>query len=320
MSGIILFGLGEIGSGIARLALERGVEIRGAVDIHPDKAGKDLGELLGLNSLGIIVSGGLDGALSSDADIVVNSTISSLEGLEPDIIKVINARKNLISTCEELAYPHANHPEIAERIDRLARENGVSVMGAGVNPGFVMDRLVLTLAGTCSSIKKARATRIVNTSERRINLQKKTGAGMSPTEFSAGLKEGRIRHVGLPESVRMIADGLGIRLDEIRESTEPVIAEEDVESSHIKAEKGMISGLKQVALGMKGNEPVIALELHMYMGAESCDSIQIEGTPDISMKIDGGIHGDVATVALITNLIPRVIDAKPGLLTARDFA
>ncbi len=320
MSGIILFGLGEIGSGIARLAIERGMEIKGAVDIHPDKSGRDLGKILGLTPTGITVSENLDGVLHSDAEIVVNSTISSLERLEPDIMKVINARKNLISTCEELAYPHAQHPEIAARIDRLAKDKGVSVMGAGVNPGFVMDRLVLTLAVTCSSIKKVNATRIVNTSDRRINLQRKTGAGMSPAEFSAGLREGRIRHVGLPESVRMIADGLGISLDEIRESTEPMIADKEVGSSHIRAERGMVAGLRQVALGMKDSEPVITLELRMHMGAESCDSIQIEGTPNINMRINGGIHGDAATVGLIVNSISRVIDAKPGLLTARDFA
>jgi hypothetical protein len=320
MPKIILFGLGSIGSEIARLVLERGMEIAGAVDADPEKAGRDLGELLGQKALGIRISPSLDEVLSSDADIVVNSTISSLEGLEPDIAKAIRAGKNFISTCEELAYPRARHPEIAERIDRLARENGVTVMGTGVNPGFVMDRLVLTLAGACRDIKSIRAIRIVNTTERRLPLQKKTGAGMTPQEFRESHRKGMIRHVGLPESLRMIADGLGIGLDETREETEPVIADRDVSSRHIKAGKGVVAGLRQTALGIRKGEPLITLELQMHLGADACDSIRIDGTPGIDMRINGGIHGDLATVGIVVNSIPRVIDARPGLLTVKDLA
>ena len=302
---IIQFGLGTIGSEIAKLILERGMEITGAVDTDPEKAGKDLGEVLGRERLGVRVSHCLDDVLSSDADIVVNSTISSLEKLEPDIVRVLEAKKNFISTCEELAYPLVHHPAIANRIDKLAKENGVTVLGTGVNPGFVMDRLVLITAGVCKNIRKIKATRIVDTSKRRLPLQKKTGAGMTLDEFNKNLEEKKVRHVGLLESLRIVADGLGIELDETKETTEPVIAERNVESQHMKVEKGMVSGIKQTALGIKNGEAVITLELQMCLGAEAYDSIQIDGAPDINLKIIDGIHGDLATCLLYTSPSPR---------------
>ncbi len=316
---VILFGLGSIGREIARLAMERGMEIVAAVDMDPMKIGKRLGDFTGMES-GVAVSSSLDDALAKEADIVVNSTVSALRILEPDIIKCVKAGKNFISTCEELVYPYAQHKEIANRIDILAREKCVSVLGIGVNPGFVMDRLVLSLAGTTKLIRKVKVTRIVNTSERRLPLQKKTGAGMSVQEFEEGVKKGVTRHVGMLESAAIIADGLGLELDGITESIEPVVADREIESEYIRVARGKVSGLRQVCRGMKGGDEIIRLELGMHLGAEAYDRIEIEGVPRIDLKIDGGIHGDLATVGIVVNHINKVINASPGLLTVKDMA
>lgn len=315
---VILFGLGSIGSEIAKLAMKRGMEIVAAVDMDLMKIGKHLGDFTGTETE-IAVSPSLDDALAEEADIVVNSTVSSLRILEPDIIKCVKAGKNFISTCEELVYPYAQHKEIAKRIDRLARERSVSVLGIGVNPGFVMDRLVLSLAGTTRLIRKVKVTRIVNTSERRLPLQKKTGAGMSVWEFEESVKKGMVRHVGMLESAAIIADGLGLELDGITESIEPVVAAENLTGGQIRVARGVVSGLRQVCSGMKGGEEIIRLELGMHLGAEAYDRIEIEGIPRIDLKIDGGIHGDLATVGIVVNHINKVISASPGLLTVKDM-
>jgi len=97
-------------------------------------------------------------------------------------------------------------------------------VGTGVNPGFVMDKLVLTLATASQQVDSARAIRIVNASDRRLPLQKKVGAGMTPEEFQAQVAAGVIKHHGLPESVAMVADGLGLAIDDITETIEPIIA------------------------------------------------------------------------------------------------
>jgi 4-hydroxy-tetrahydrodipicolinate reductase len=182
-----------------------------------------------------------------------------------------------------------------------------------------MDRLVLMVAGASKGIRKIRAERVVNSSERRLPLQKKTGAGMSLQEFEESYGKGIVRHVGLLESVKMISDGLGLEIDEIKEEVEPVIAEHDVQSRQIKAEKGNVSGIRQISQGMKNGEAIITLELKMHLGAEAYDRIEIEGEPSICLKISNGIHGDLATTAIIVNSIPGVISARPGLLTVKDM-
>ena len=304
---IIQVGLGSIGKEIAKLAMEKGFKIIGAVDINPELVGKDLGEVLGKEETGVKISDSLKETLSKEADIVVNSSISWLEKLEPQITESVKAGKNFISTCEELVYPFPRYPEIAERIDRLAKENNVSVLGTGVNPGFVMDRLVLALAQNCKKINEIRVLRSGDASKRRLPFQKKVGIGMNLEEFKERLKRTGFGHVGLFESLRMVSDALDMKLDEIKEDIEPVCDGERV------------LGIKQTASGMIENKPVISLEFQMYAGAENKDVINIAGDPPINLEIKNGIQGDTATAAIIVNSISNVAKARSGLLTVKDF-
>jgi 4-hydroxy-tetrahydrodipicolinate reductase len=226
----------------------------------------------------------------------------------------------VVSTCEELSYPYRTHPELAAKLDTAAKEWGVALVGTGVNPGFVMDKLVITLGAVSQKIAHAKAVRIVDASKRRLPLQKKIGAGLSVEEFRARVREGTIKHVGLPESAAMVADSLGLAVDEITETIEPKIATEKVQTEFLTVEAGQAAGVHQIARGLSGGKELIYMELQMYVGAKDpADTITLTGHPNISLTIPGGSHGDIATASVAVNSILPILNAQAGLRTARDL-
>ncbi len=318
----IHYGIGSIGSRIARLALERGFEIAGAIDRDQGKVGRDLGEVIGIGKpLGVVVSDDPKMVFStSDADIVLHSTTSLLRGVRPQIIEAIEAGLNVISTCEELAYPYARHPEIAEEIDVLAKGHGVTVLGTGINPGFIMDTLVIALTAVCQSVDRVQVTRVIDPFRRRLPLQQKVGLGLTPDEFERRREEGSVGHIGLLESMAMTASALGWELDAMEETVDPVIVQTRLRDGSIELDEGKLAGIRQIGRGFKDGKEVITLDLRMYMGAEDYyDHIVIEGRPGIDLTIRDGLPGDMATAAIVVNSIPRVIDAEPGLMTMKDL-
>lgn len=316
-------GLGHMGAEIARLVHRRDdMEIVGGVDVSPDKVGADLGEVIGLeHRLGIPVVGSIEATLSeTDADIAVQATGSHLPQVYSQLVQLIENGLNVISTCEELAYPAWQHPELTRKLDRLARHHGIAVLGTGVNPGFVMDKLPITLTGACQEVRSVRVTRVVDAARRRLPLQRKTGAGLSVAEFEARVKAKAIQHVGLPESVALIAKALGWKLEDVEETIEPVIAQRPLASEFIQVEPGQVAGLHQVGRGLVGGREVITLDLWMVLQAENPrDEVQIESIPPIHVIIANGTHGDRATVAVIVNSIPLVVAASPGLKSVLDL-
>ena len=325
---VIQYGVGWIGAAIVRLMLEKpGLQVVGAVDADPEKVGKDLGRVAGANrDLGVrIVSdlrpdGFIRAASKADVDVIVHSTTSSLKQVSNELMECARLGAHVVSTCEELSYPFRKYPELSARLDQFAREHKVALVGVGVNPGFAMDKLVLTLASACHRVDRVKVHRVVDASRRRLPLQKKVGAGMTVEEFNAKVATGVIKHHGLPESLAMIADALSAPVERIEETIEPVVATQSARFESMEIPAGRVLGVHQVARGLRDGEESICLELHMYMGApEPTDSIKISGVPDLSMQIPGGIHGDLATAAVAVNCIPAALEAKPGLRTAKDI-
>jgi 4-hydroxy-tetrahydrodipicolinate reductase len=318
----IHYGLGSIGSGITRLAAQRAnLEIVGGIDIDEQKVGRDMGEVIGLDQpLGLLVSSDAVGLFSrTKADMVLHSTGSYLEQVRPQLIEIIEARLNIVSTCEELAYPQAQHPALAGELDALAKKHGVTVLGTGVNPGFAQDTIAIAATGVCQDVKHITVTRTVEAGERRLPLQRKVGAGLTVAEFEEKAKKREIRHVGLEESATMVAHALGWQLDKVEETIEPVIAGKPVKSQFIEVKEGQVSGVHQVARGTKGGQELIVLHLYMHIGAEKPgDSVVIEGRPNIELTIKG-IHGDLATAAMAVNAVPKVVSAPPGLVMMKDL-
>jgi 4-hydroxy-tetrahydrodipicolinate reductase len=248
------------------------------------------------------------------------TTGSSLIEVHTQVAKCIDARANLISTCEELAYPYRTQPEISADIERRARDKGVTVLATGVNPGFVMDAWPLFMTGICQQIRRVKAVRIQDASPRRGPFQKKIGAGLMLDEFNKLVARGTLKHVGLPESIAMIASGLGWELDEIGESIEPVVAQCRAETDFAVVEPGQAAGVRQVGRGIRAGDELITLEFEAYVGApESYDAVYITGTPSLEVVIKGGTPGDIATAAVTVNCVHRVMDAPPGLLTMKDL-
>ncbi|MEM2936984.1 MAG: hypothetical protein QXJ63_00365 [Candidatus Bathyarchaeia archaeon] len=322
---VVLYGVGAVGGLIARFLLERqGVKIVGAIDVAEDKVGKDLGDVLGLDrKLRVTVSKDADSLFSRvKADIAIHATASYLKETFPQIAQLIKNRVNVISTCEELAYPYYSEPKLAEKLDALAKNYDVTVLGTGINPGFLMDTLVITLTAVCQKIEKIEAVRVINAAKRRLSFQRKIGAGLTVEEFKQKVANKQVTgHVGLEQSIAMIADALSWKLDEIKTvPVEPVIAKEPVKSNAVRVKAGKVAGLKQTARGFIKDKAVIVLNFQAYIGArEEYDAITIKGVPTIKQKIQPCVPGDAGTVAIVTNSIPKVLNAPAGLFTMKDL-
>lgn len=318
---VVQFGIGEIGRVITAALLESGpFELVGAYDIDPDKVGKDLGELAGLHGrLGVVVTDDLDVALSEGADVVLHSTSSRLEEVIPQLGAVAERGVDVISSCEELSFPFRRHPTLAERVRSLAEEAGVTVLGTGVNPGFVMDFLPLALTLACRGIEEVRIRRVVNAATRRRAFQRKIGLGLAPEEFQELMRRGG-GHVGLGESLDMVAAGLGWDVIEETVEIEPIIATEAVEAGGMEVGPGRVIGLRQSIRAEATSGRRISLDFIAGLSLEGpLDEIVIRGRPEVKLRIEGGLQGEEATAAVMVNLIPWVVEATSGLKTMLDL-
>lgn len=320
---VIQYGLGPIGIETAKLVLKKSnMKLVGAVDISKDIAGKDLGEVLGMDKkLGLVVTDNAKELFAgTKADAVLHTTGSRIKKIYPDLEEIIRAGLNIISSSEELLFPLKENAKLSERVDKLAKKHGVTVLGTGVNPGFVMDALPLFLTGVCKDVKRIKVERYVDAGTRRYPLQKKVGAGMAEKAFREQIAKKAMGHVGLLESLYLVADNLGMSLDDVSESVEPVITRKAVKTAYFSLKPGDVAGIKHTAEGIKDGEKIITLDLRMFVGCQDpYDSVHIMGTPEINLRIEGGVAGDQATAAVLVNSIPAVVSAQPGLATVKDL-
>ena len=310
------YGIGPIGAEIARLLLTKPwVNLVAAVDIDPNKIGRDLGEVIGLGrNAGVAVTP----ELTAKPDVVCHSTGSRLREVSDQLKALLSRGCHVVSTCEELSFPLDE--DVREELMQVARANNVTLLGTGVNPGFVMDKLPLTVTSVCQDVKSVEIIRIQNASTRREPLQRKVGAGMTVDEFRAAVAAGKIKHMGLKESLMMVGNGLGVEFDHVTDEViEPIVADREVVTQYLKVAPGQVAGVHQTIEGM--GRINVSLELRMYVGAEAvaADKVIVKGIPDVEMVIKDGVHGDRATAAMVVNAIPRVVKAAPGVLTMDDI-
>jgi len=317
-------GLGPIGAGVVRqVAGRKNLTIVGAVDIDIAKVGRDLGEVCGIGrTLKVKVTDDIAKTIrATRPDVAVLCTSSSLKKVVPEFEAVLKLKVPIVSTTEELAYPVKSNRAVAKKIDALAKRARVAVVGTGVNPGFTMDALPIALTAVCSRVDAIAVDRVQDASIRRLPFQKKIGAGLTRDHFMEKVKDGSVRHVGLAESITMIADAMGWKLDRVTDEIQPKIAAARVASQFLTVEAGFVCGLIQDGVGYRKGQPVITLHMEAYLGApESYDSVRITGDPPLHMKIAGGVHGDIATASITVNSIPKILQAAPGLRTMRDMA
>ncbi len=319
---VIQYGLGPIGSAIARqVAAHNGLELVGGVDIDPAKVGRDVGEVIGLDhSLGCSVVEKLGQVLAqTKAEVVLHTTSSYFDMFKPQIFEILEAGLDIVSTAEELSFPWLAHPAEAAEVDAVAKQAGKTVLGTGVNPGFLMDSLPLNLTSICLQVDRLDVTRIINASTRRGPFQAKIGSGLTVEEFQAKMAAGRMGHVGLPESMGMVFHTLGKKLARYEDSVEPVVADRLTKTDFFEVQPGQTRGLKQVARGYTDEGEFMSLAFIAALDADNeGDTIKISGQPDLEVKLKG-TNGDIATVAIAINAIRRVKEAAPGLVTMRDL-
>jgi 2,4-diaminopentanoate dehydrogenase len=322
---ICLFGLGAIGSAVARAVLEtEGMELSGAIDTDPAKQGRDVRSLLRLRGpSGVLVTADAAQALAQGPhDVVIHTTGSRLEQVAPQLEMVVDAGLSCVSSCEEMSFPEEADPALARGLDRRAHERGVALLGAGVNPGFAMDALVLALSGAARDVRHVGVERVLDPLKRRKAFQKKVGLGMTWEQASREVAEGRLGHVGLRQSALLVARGLGWELTGFDEHVRVLCGDED-SSSPVRRQRpdAPVVGLHQVLRGRSGSRDVITLEMVMSAGVEGPhDAITIQGQPDLTLWIRGGIPGDEATVSCLIHGAQQVASPpRPGLLTILDL-
>ncbi|WP_434380275.1 NAD(P)H-dependent amine dehydrogenase family protein [Melittangium boletus] len=319
---VVVMGLGVIGQEIARAAQQSPeVELLGAIDANPQLVGRPLSEVLGVAGVKGKVVGTLEAAVGRRKGVVLlHATGSRLAQVMDQLLEAIGLGMPVVSTCEELAFPFLKYPELAQKLEDAAQAAGVAVLGTGVNPGFVMDRLVATVGQACGPVRHATVTRVVDARERRESLQRKVGAGLTEDEFFALVDRDQLGHVGLVESAALCALGLGLDCDDFEEEIVPVFAEEDISGGAFPVKKGRVAGIFQSAVGLEEGQERVRLELTIAVGADDPgDRIEIEAEPKLVVDIRGGVPGDRAAAHMLVNAAPRVTAAEAGLLTVLEL-
>ncbi|MEW5813870.1 MAG: 2,4-diaminopentanoate dehydrogenase [Spirochaetota bacterium] len=325
---VVLLGTGRMGEGIGRLLLEKdGIQLAGAVGKRKERVGIDLGRLFNLDrDLNLKLSDNLSNLLQAvRPDVVIQTTGSRMNEVYPDIMTALEYDANVISIAEEMSYPWFSSPEKAGEIHSHALNKGVSVLGTGINPGFVLDYLIIALTGVCLSVESITASRVNDLSPYGYSVLKTQGVGLTPAEFEQGLADGTVAgHFGFNESISLIARSLGWKIDRIEQTRKPILSTVRRVTPVMTVEPGQTAGLEHIGVGYRDGKPIITLihpqQVYPHLGGvETGDSISIKGRPDINFSSSPEIPGGLGTIALAVNMIPHVLSAKPGLLTMADL-
>lgn len=324
---VVQWGLGAMGRGMAKLILAKdGLELVGAVDANPEYDGKDLGEVLGVDPVGVPVANDPAALLATrKIDVVTIATTSWVRRQLPDLKRILSNGVNVVSIAEEMAAPEAQHPEAAAELDAVAREHGVSIVGVGVNPGFVLDLLVVTLTAGSQEVTRIEASRVNDLSPYGQTVFRTQGVGTSLAEFEAGVADGSIvGHVGFPESIALINDALGLGIDRVEQQLTPIVSSVRREVGDLVIEPGQVAGCNHIASGYRGDTEVIRLTHPQQVrpeaeGQSTGDYITIYGTPEIHLSTGPEIAGGIATAGIAVNTIPRILAATPGLKRVIDL-
>ncbi len=314
---VAIVGLGAIGREVLKAVQSKpGLALVAVAD--PALVGQDAGEVAGVGACGVKIVASAEEAFAGEVDVALVLTASGVADLLP-IVEAASLRGvDVISTCEDLAYADLATPELARKMDARARAGGITVLGTGINPGFVMDRLPLTLAAACVRVDSVRVERVVDAAKRRGPLRAKVGADLTVAEFEAGVAARRLGHRGLPESCALVGLGLGVSFDEVRNTIEPVVT--SAAHPRVGIAPGRVAGLRQSAVGLKGGREIVRLDLEMSVAApDPHDRVVIAGDPPLDVLVQGGTHGDRGTVGTTVSAIPAVVVASPGLKTVLDL-
>lgn len=320
---IAQFGLGPIGiESLKLLAEQPWAQVVGGIDIDPAKLDQDLASITGearLADLPVVASFD-ELAGRGPIDLVLHTAGSKAAQSIGQMMPMVKAGVNVASTCEELLFPKLRAPEEAARLDEVCQRSGARVVGTGVNPGFVMDLLPIVLSGVSRRVDRVWARRVVDATTRRGPLQKKIGSGLAPDEFQSLFQQGKAGHAGFKESAALIAHAMGWPWDDLEETLEPVVADRAIKTDFVSVEPGQTRGLHQVVTARVSGEVKVELDLTMALEEpEPADKVHVVGDPDLKLTLEGGVAGDVATVAALVNVGRRLSECRPGVRLMTDL-
>lgn len=326
---VALWGFGAMGSGIARVLLrKKGVEIIGVCDMHPARVGKSMYEVLDVpqdSRPDVTISPDIEAVLAAKADICLIATDSFTTKIFPKIEQVVSKGVNVICTAEEMAYPRAQNPELADKMDALAKANGVSILGTGINPGLMMDLLAICLTGSMTDVESVMCKRVNSLSPFGPAVMEEQGVGLTVAQFEEGCASGKLAgHVGFAESVGMIAEALGWKLDRFEQQMKPIVTSVDRQAPYGFAAKGDVAGVAMTGQGYVDGQVRIDMVHPQQIepeleGTQTGDYIVLKGSPEVNMSIRPEVEGGIGTIAMCVNMIPHVINARPGLKTMLDL-
>ncbi|QVK20900.1 NADP-binding protein [Mycoplasmatota bacterium] len=326
---VAVWGFGAMGRGaVESLVTKTGVEVVGVCDINEELVGKELYELLGVERNGrseVFINDNIDEVLNQDIDVCITATDSFTSKAFPRLKLVLEKGINIISTAEEMAYPKAQEPELAKELDRIAKENNVSILGTGINPGLMMDLLAVCLTGAMTDLTKVECKRVNSLSPFGPTVMEEQGVGMKVDTFMNKVEDGTMAgHVGFAESVGMIAEAVGWEVSEFKQQMKPIITNIDRKSPYGFAKANDVAGVNMTGQGYVDGELKIDMihpqQIEPEMeGTHTGDYIKLTGTPEINMSINPEVDGGIGTIAMCVNMIPHIINAKPGLKTMLDL-
>ncbi len=327
---VVICGLGSMGSGIARMILsKKGFQIVGAIDMDPNKAGKKLCEVLNIHEdeeNHVIITKDYNKILKKNfADVFVLATSSFTKSVFPFIKLAAEAGMNVVTTAEEMSYPKALDKELSDEMDKIAKENNVSILGTGVNPGFIMDYVVIMLTGVCDSVENIKVSRVNDLSCFGKAVMEEQGIGLKKEDFIKGVNNNTIAgHVGFIQSFGMMEEAFNIKFDKVTQEKEPIISKTQRSTSIAFVEPGQVAGCRQSGHGYWKDKVFVDMEHPQQIrpdleNVDTGDYINIQGSPNLNVQIKPEIPGGIATVAICVNMIPHVINSTPGLKTMLDL-
>ncbi|MCR3956893.1 MAG: 2,4-diaminopentanoate dehydrogenase [Gudongella sp.] len=325
---VIIWGLGAMGSGMADMLLKKkGVEIVGAVG-RGSKLGKSMYDFIKTergDRPDVIIGTPEDVIKEGAADVVLTATDSYTKNAFERLKFILEKKINVVSSAEEMAYPQAQSPEEAKQLDEIAKANGVSIIGTGINPGLIMDLLVVLMTGCCETVDHVTARRVNSLSPFGPVVMEEQGIGITKEEFEEGVRTGHLSgHVGFPESIRMIADAIGWKVDKVEQSMEPIMTDVDRKSPYGFAKAGNVAGCAMKGFGYVDGEMKIEMDHPQQIepemvGVQTGDYVIIKGNPNINLVNSPEVPGGIGTIAMCVNMIPHIINARPGLKTMIDL-
>ena len=328
---VAIWGFGAMGSGMAEVLLrKKGVDVVGVCDIHPDRMGKSMFEVLGVpkgDRKDVVIKGDITKVIKKEsADVVLLCTDSFTAKTFDKIKLIVELGINVVSTAEEMSYPKAQEPKLAAKIDKLAKANGVSVLGTGINPGLMMDLLAILMTGACTDVEYVKAERVNSLSPFGPAVMEEQGVGITLDEFNKQSAAGHLAgHVGFNESVNMICDAIGWKLDKpVEQTMAPIVSNVHRKTKYAEVLPGNVAGCTMKGYGYVNGKLAVEM-IHPQQiepeleGTNTGDYVIIKGTPNVNLSNKPEIPGGIGTIAMCINMIPHVINARPGLHTMIDL-